>query len=257
MSSAVGSPGVAVDSAGNVYIGGAIGSFEGALPGGTVIFGGGFSLTCVGPSDAYVAKYNSAGAIQWALRSGGTKLDAYLDIALDGEGNVFAAGALSPDAVAPGGTGGTIVAKYDSEGNLQWAQSASGPPADPVSSLAVKVAVDSAGNALLAGWYLTSTTFGTTTLQPQDNLNFFLTRIGFDSLVSTNPPVITLQTQSQTNLVLRWPDTAAGFHLQSTLDLSATGSWSNVPVSLQTNQGFISLVVFFDDEQEFYRLVNP
>ncbi len=183
--------GVVVDSAGNVYISGAFDS--------TINFGGGISLANVGAVregfeafDAFVAKYNSAGVPQWARRAGGTRLDIYWDVALDGQGNVYAAGALSSDAVAPSGSGGAMIAKYDPAGTLQWAHSASGPPASPISSVVAKVAVDPAGHAFLAGLYSTPTTFGTTVLQPQGYWNFFLTKI------TSGEPVITLQPQSQT-----------------------------------------------------------
>ena len=124
------------------------------------------SLTNAGSLDGFVAKYSSSGTIQWARRAGGANLDFYWDVALDRQGNVYAGGVLSSDATVPSASG-AIVAKYDPDGTLQWAGSASGPPADPVSSITAKCAVDAAGNCYLAGWYLTATAFGSTVLQPQ------------------------------------------------------------------------------------------
>jgi hypothetical protein len=117
--------GVAVDQVGNVYVTGGFGS--------SPMNFGSTSLTNAGSWDAYIAKYSSSGAVQWARRAGGTELDFYWDVALEGQGNVYAAGALSSDAVAPSGSGGAVVAKYDPDGTLQWAYSASGPPTNPAS----------------------------------------------------------------------------------------------------------------------------
>ncbi|MCC6822090.1 MAG: SBBP repeat-containing protein [Verrucomicrobia subdivision 3 bacterium] len=163
--------GVAVDQAGNVFV-------TGWYMDNPITFDG-ITLTNAGWGDAFLAKYNSAGAIQWARRAGGTGLDFYWDVAADRQGGAYAAGFLSPDAVAPSGTGGAIVAKYDAAGILQWANSANGAPANPVASTAAKCAIDPAGNGYLVGWYQPSTAFGTTILPPQGYWNFFLTKVGF------------------------------------------------------------------------------
>src|ERR1017187_6612710 len=55
--------------------------------------------------------------------------------------------------------------------------SASGPPASPYSSVAVRCAGDSAGHCYLAGWYQRTNTFGTSVLQPQGYWNFFLAKV--------------------------------------------------------------------------------
>ena len=159
--------GLAVDQAGNVYVPSYIDR--------PISFGG-ISLTNTATYDAFVAKYNSSGAIQWARMAGGTNFDAnlYWDVALDGQSNVYAAGSLSSVAA---------VAKYDPAGTLQWAYSASGPPASPVSSMVAECAVDSAGKCYLAGLYQGEATFGTNVLQPQGAWNYFL------ALTVTNPTV--------------------------------------------------------------------
>ena len=124
---------------------------------------GGISLTNSGSSGAFVAKYSSSGATQWALQAGGTNFGDYFDVALDGQSNVYPAGSLSSDAA---------VAKYNPAGMLQWTYSAGGPPATPVASIVAKCAVDSAGNCYLAGWYQGTATFGTNVMQPKGAWNF-------------------------------------------------------------------------------------
>ena len=154
----VSSSGVAIDQAEDVYV---TGSFK------TNVNFGSISFTNAGWSDAFIAKYSISGAIQWAGQTGGTNFDGYLDVALDGQGSAYAAGALSSDAA---------VVKYSPTGAVQWAYSASGPPASPVLSIVPKCAVDSSSNCLLAGWYQGTATFGTNVLQPQELWNFFLAK---------------------------------------------------------------------------------
>ncbi len=171
--------GVAVDQAGDVYVTGAFG--------GTPLNFGGITLTNMGTNiaDAFLAKYSNSGVPQWARQAGGTNggiqdgviyAGFYLDVALDGQGYVYAAGSLSPNA--PGSSGNAAVAKYNPAGTLQWTCSASGPPASLVASVADKVAVDLAGNCYLAGWYQETNTFGTNVLQPQGYWNYFLAKVG-------------------------------------------------------------------------------
>jgi hypothetical protein len=163
--------GVAVDQSDNVYI-------SGPFVGGSMNFDG-IVLTNAGSFDAFLAKYNSLGAIQWAKRAGGTNLDFYWDVTLDQQGNPNVGGALGYSATPPSGSGGVVAGKYDSSGNLQWVKPANGAPATPVGSIATKCAVDSLGNLYLAGWYQTATSFDTNVLQPQAYWNFFLTKVGF------------------------------------------------------------------------------
>ena len=162
--------GVAVDPGGNVFVSGA---FPGSLD-----FGNGISLTNTAPNatfgNAFVARYNSLGVIQWAEQAGGTNGGYYFDIALDGQANIYAAGGL---------LSGAAVSKYSPAGSLQWIYAANGPPANPVGSFATKCAVDSAGHCHLAGWYQGTATFGTNTLHPQETWNFFLAE------TVTNPAV--------------------------------------------------------------------
>ena len=96
---------------------------------------------------------------------------------------------MDADAVAPNGTGGALVAKYDPAGAFQWANSATGPPASPVPSIAAKCAVDVAGNSYLAGWYQTTTSFGTNVLHPEGTWNYFLAKLATGASASTYAPV--------------------------------------------------------------------
>ena len=219
--------GVAVDQAENVYV---TGAFD------TNLNFGSTTLTNGGSFHAFLAKYNSSGAIQWARQAGGgTNIGVYVgiyyDVALDGQGNVYPSGALSPNAAAPSGSAVAMVAKYDPAGTPQWAYSASGPPANLVSSVVGKCAVDSAGNCYLAGWYQGTNTFGTNVLQPQGYWNYFLAKVTAPALptlgiaLSNGFPRLSLAGEIGGMYGLQWsPIMATNTPWQSLTTLTLTNS---------------------------------
>jgi subtilisin-like proprotein convertase family protein len=133
---------VARDAAGNLYV---TGSFQA-----TANFGPNLSapsLTSAGSNDIFLAKYDDTGALLWVQRIGGTGNDVSNDVQVDAAGNVVITGAFSgtvdfdPGAgtsnlISAGGTD-IFVAKFDSGGNLVWAQRAGGTGADVGEGLAV------------------------------------------------------------------------------------------------------------------------
>ena len=74
--------GVTVDVAHNTFV---TGAFEGAAT-----FGG-TELASSGSSDVFVMKLDASGAVQWAIRAGGSGVDYADGIALDASGSVAAA----------------------------------------------------------------------------------------------------------------------------------------------------------------------
>ena len=117
---------VAVDGKGNIYV---TGSFENSMtfPGGPTLTGFGGS-----GSDIFLAKYNSAGMIQWAVRAGGTGQDAGSGVAVDQSGNVYLTGTFEASAAFESypstpafnltslGGADIFVAKYDPNGGCLW-----------------------------------------------------------------------------------------------------------------------------------------
>ena len=151
---------LAVDGSGNVY---AAGMQTGT---GTYTYSGGPSATAASGysgSNVLLVKYNSSGTAIWAKTiTTGTNESCFVSVAVDGSGNVYAAGWQKGtgiftydglDATASSGASGynVVLVKYDSSGNAQWAQSVS---AGSSWSQFDSVAVDASGNVYTAGWQL-------------------------------------------------------------------------------------------------------
>jgi hypothetical protein len=100
---------VAVDSLDNVYIGG-----------NTLSSLGGPNA---GYHDAFVAKFNAAGARQWIRQLGSADVESPASVAVDILRNVYISGSTNGSLGGPN-AGGTdaYIAKYDTTGNLQWAR---------------------------------------------------------------------------------------------------------------------------------------
>ncbi len=114
----------AMDSEHNHY---AIGSFWG-----TVVFGKD-TLASDGLLDVFIVKYGHDGKLLWAIKEGGRKNDAGFGLCVDSLGNVYATGYFS-DTASFGSVSlvgdkeyDVFVAKYDSSGNLLWANRQGGP----------------------------------------------------------------------------------------------------------------------------------
>jgi uncharacterized delta-60 repeat protein len=125
---------VATDSLGNAYV---IGFTDSGGAGG---------------NDWILAKYNSAGTIQFQVTLGGTGSEQGFGIAFDSSDNFFAFGKTTSE-----GEGGNdmLLAKYNSSGVIQWQRILGGTGTENGEA----VAVDSAGDVYMTG-YTTSETAG-------------------------------------------------------------------------------------------------
>jgi hypothetical protein len=146
---------VAVDSDGNAYVTGGIGS---ALGSGTYDFGNGIMAAA---PNAVLVKYNVSGVAQW-IRTGASG-----SLALDSAGSVYVGGSMGDGAhdfgngisvqgtVNQGASLGTagptfpLLVKYDgSSGITQWARTVT---TGGVGAYFFSIAVDSTGNVVAAG----------------------------------------------------------------------------------------------------------
>ena len=142
--------GVTTDATGNVYITGYTKSTTG------IATSGAYQTTLLGTQDAFIAKLNTTGIIQWATYYGGSNVDAGAGIATDGSGNVYITGSTqSTDGIATSGSyqpamagdGDAFVAKFNSAGALQWGTYYGGPFSDGGNS----IAADISGNVYIIG----------------------------------------------------------------------------------------------------------
>jgi hypothetical protein len=159
----------AVDRDGNVAV---VGSFAG-----TVDLGGS-PLMAQGTADMFVALYSSAGVHRWSRRIGGIYDDYGGAVAFDASGNVYVAGRFS-DTVTFGGAnltsaGGFDVglAKYSPTGAHVWSQRFGGTSWDEPTHLAV----DGAGNVLMAGQFAGTADFGGAALTSAGSFDGFLAK---------------------------------------------------------------------------------
>jgi large repetitive protein len=120
---------VTTDGSGPITI---AGEFSGKVYFGDVV------RTSSGDTDAFVARYNSAGTLQWAHRSGGAAADAAYGIAADLSGGVVVVG-------EEGGNG--FAASYDSSGNVSWKSGFGGAGDDAARG----VSVSSSGRIAVTG----------------------------------------------------------------------------------------------------------
>ncbi len=175
---------VTVDSIGNIYV---VGTFKPPYS----LFDS-IVLTSVNYSyDIYVVKYNSSGDILWAKSAGGNDDDGVSSIAIDKSGNVYVAGAFNStsitfDSITLINTSDYneydgFIAKYDNNGNVLWAKSASGKSDEEVRS----ISADPYGNIYMTGKFESSSIiFGTTTLiNSSFSINMFIVKYNLDGKV--------------------------------------------------------------------------
>ena len=139
--------GVAVDSKGDIYVGG---QDVGQVTLGTL------KTQAFSQRDFFVAKLSSAGTWQWVTSAGSPAQDAHYDLQVDAAGNSYLVGNL-PAAQATFGTlpktasAGGFVARADPSGKFLWVK------VFPGSTTKVRnLAVDSSGNVHLIGEFDTS-----------------------------------------------------------------------------------------------------
>ena len=175
--------GVATDALGNVAI---VGEFQN-----TASFDS-RSVTAAGLGDAFIAKYDAFGNNLW-VRSGGSTTSFVTDsakaIAADALNNFYVTGDYTGAAIFDGlsvsntGTSGTdiFVAKYDSNGTIQWLHHAGGSHSDKGYS----IGVDRSGNNWVSGFAGSGpgVIFDTILLPPFGNEYIFLAKYDAEGVV--------------------------------------------------------------------------
>jgi hypothetical protein len=150
--------GACTDNAGNIYVAGKF-EMDGHF--------GDVTLDCAGNHDVYLAKYNPDGQLIWIRTGGGDWGDYAKAVTCDAAGNVYIAGEIDGEVMfenipvhgKPGGDD-AFVAKYDTDGNLQWVKGYGGYNREDARS----IAVDAQGYIYICGVYRGVSYFGNETL---------------------------------------------------------------------------------------------
>ena len=157
-----------LDGSGNVIVNG---FFTG-----TVTFGLGgatptVTLTSAGSDDIFIAKYDPNGSLLWVTQSGGTGTDEPYAFSVDASGNIFQAGYFSATAtfgvgqaaqkiLTSAGSTDIFVAKYNSNGVVQWVKQAGGTGGGGGVEEGRGAETDASGNVYLVGTFTGTATFG-------------------------------------------------------------------------------------------------
>ncbi len=154
--------GIATDTGGNIIITGETNSTN------AIATIGAHQTILGGVTDAFIAKFNSNGIIQWATYYGGGFSDFGKGITTDAGGNIIITGASnSSNAIATVGAHQTtlsagsgsdvLIAKFNSNGVRQWATYYGGNSTD----VGIKIATDAGGNIVITGYTLSTNAIAT------------------------------------------------------------------------------------------------
>jgi len=222
---------VSVDASGNVYVAGGFGGNAGD----TISFGSSGTLTNVGSGiagagvgDAFLVKYDSVGAVQWARRAGGPNLDAFLGVSVDAQGNVFTGGGFGGIDLPAGFN--SVVSKYDANGLLRWTKTSTGTNG---SIIFAGPLVDDRGNCYLAGWFQTNAVFGNYPLNGNGYWNYFIAKLGFA------PFSLGIMWRDSVPWLSVYGDVSNRFALEYVSALGASNSWRSFATNMITTNPFV------------------
>ena len=158
-----------MDGSGSAFV---TGRFDGSVD-----FGGG-PLTTAGADDIFLAKFDAAGNHLWSKRFGDGSGELGESVAVDNAGNVFLTGYFGGSVdfgggpLTSAGSLDTFLAKFDAAGNQLWSTGFGAPD----NQIGQSVAVDSAGNAFLTGFFGGSVDFGGGSLTSAGGNDVFVAR---------------------------------------------------------------------------------
>ncbi|KAF0175877.1 MAG: peptidase domain protein [Limisphaerales bacterium] len=164
---------VAADAAGNVYLAGVFATA-------TANFDGGLALGNEGGFDAFLARFDSTGGLQWVRQLGGAQDARANGVAVDAAGNAYVAGEFTGALQLPGTNLSTtvsdqnlFVARFSPAGGVDWARQAGGALQDSARAVTVR-----GTNVFLAGYFSGVATIGPDTLSSVGNtFDAFLARL--------------------------------------------------------------------------------
>ncbi|MCX2739068.1 SBBP repeat-containing protein [Pontibacter anaerobius] len=166
---------VANDAAGNAYV---AGIFEKSI-----IIGNTTLTNHRGQYAIYLAKYDADGVVQWAKKIETGLMNISMGLDVDARGNLYLISSFNGTAdfeqvQLKGIVGDNIfVAKYDTDGQVQWAQRAGTAEGNiGYQHYGRGIATDHSGNVYVTGSFRVSITFGNTTLTTEGDQDIFLAK---------------------------------------------------------------------------------
>ncbi|WP_422358475.1 T9SS type A sorting domain-containing protein [Reichenbachiella sp.] len=167
---------IVTDSQGNIY---ATGSFQGKMNIKSK------TLKSDGDTDIFIAKFNESGELLWAKRAGGkvrkrnTITEFGSDLVLVDDKYLYVTGAFSLIAnfenenIESNGQDDVFIAKYTTDGKLEWVRSAGGSSQDIVYALDA----DHYGNIYLTGSFQKNANFGSFVLESSNLTEMFVAKL--------------------------------------------------------------------------------
>jgi len=162
--------GIDVDSRGNTYV---TGFFAG-----NALFGSS-KLTSYGNHDVFVAKLNTNGDWQWAVRGGGTDSDYSRNVCVGPSGNIYVIGdfqgiaSFGSTTLTSIGYQDVFVTEVNCTGEFRWAVRAGGIYCD----IGWDCRVDSSGKIHVTGEFSDIASFGSTTLTSSGYQDVFVAKM--------------------------------------------------------------------------------
>jgi len=158
------------DASGNVYICGMYSN------------GANFSGQVVnspnGYYNAFLAKYNSSGTLQWIQTGGGDYDEVAWSLALDNTNRIYVTGEFNASAnfgthqIITSGNADVFIAAYDTDGAIVWIKKAGGPLIDRARGIGCNGI-----NVYLTGQFGATANFGTSMVSAADSSDIFIAGI--------------------------------------------------------------------------------
>ena len=169
---------IAIDSADNVYVTGAIGGSVFDEDGVTLLLGH------AGYQDLFIGKLNNSGSWQWVTRAGGTGTDTGYGIAIDSNDDVYITGNFGNTFwyfennqhhkhVNSSGSSDIFIAKMNSSGSWQWVIGSGGSGQDE----GLGIVIDSTDNIWVTGFFHGTAVFGSMNISASGDYDAFFARI--------------------------------------------------------------------------------